>query len=181
MIYVQESLVPEEKIIFGGYFHWMYTASAASWIVVGLIMSIGILYGGVMLEYKTMPPLEYISDVLWDIHPIIRIAALLCFLFGILKFGMMMAIKATTEIAVTNKRLIFKRGIIARHVDEISIDRVEGVIVEQGVLGRLLEYGRVVVRGMGVGSIVLPDMIINPVNFRKAIEKARDYKEASRP
>ena len=87
---------------------------------------------------------------------------------------MMMAFKATTEIAITTRRLIFKRGIVARHVDEMSIDRVEGVIVEQGVLGRIFQYGRVIVRGMGVGAIVLPGMLITPIMLRKAIEKARE-------
>lgn len=175
MIYVQESLVPEEKIIFGGYFHYMYTVSAVSWIVIGTLISFVILWAGVEFTFGdyNLAWSDY-GTAIWELHPGVRLGALIAFLFGILRFGLMMAIKATTEIAVTNRRLIFKRGIIARHVDEISIDRVEGVIVEQGVLGRLLEYGRVIVRGMGVGAIILPDMLIHPINFRKAIEKARE-------
>lgn len=173
MIYVQESLVPEEKIIFGGYFHWMYTVSAISWIFIGLFLSIAILYAGIKLEYSNLPSAYYMEAV-WELNPLIRLGALAVFLFGILRFAIMMAIKATTEIAITNRRLIFKRGIIARTVDEISIDRVEGVLVEQGIIGRLLQYGTVIVRGMGVGAVVLPRMISNPVHFRKAVEKARE-------
>jgi len=91
---------------------------------------------------------------------------------GLLGFAQMMVVKATTEIAVTNRRLIYKRGLVARHVGEMSIDRIEGVNVLQGILGRLLNYGRVAVRGMGVGEVVLPP-IEDPIAFRLSIEKAK--------
>ena len=80
--------------------------------------------------------------------------------------------KATTEIAVTSNRLVFKRGLIARQVGEINIDRIEGVNVLQSVLGRIFNYGRIMVRGMGVGEVTLPT-IEDPITFRRAIEKAR--------
>jgi len=69
--------------------------------------------------------------------------------------------------------LILKRGMVARHVDEMSVDRIEGVNVIQGILGRLMDFGFVVVRGMGVGEVVLPQ-IEDPIGFRKAINRARD-------
>ncbi len=80
--------------------------------------------------------------------------------------------KATTEIAITNTRLVYKRGLVARHVGEMSIDRIEGVNVLQTILGRLLNYGRLAVRGMGIGEVILPP-IEDPIAFRQAIEKAR--------
>ena len=76
------------------------------------------------------------------------------------------------EIAITNNRLVYKRGLIARQVGEISIDRIEGVNVLQTVFGRIYNYGRLAIRGMGVGEVVLPP-IEDPITFRKAIEKAR--------
>jgi uncharacterized membrane protein YdbT with pleckstrin-like domain len=84
----------------------------------------------------------------------------------------MMIIKVTTEIAITNKRLVYKRGLVARYVGEINIDRIEGVNVLQGVLGRIFNYGRIMVRGMGVGEVILPP-IEEPLKFRRAIERAR--------
>ena len=173
MIYVQESLVPEEKIVYAAQFHWMYTVSACFWLVIGLILGWFVLYSGILITFQDLPS-AYYTEAVWELNPMIRFAALGMVLFGILKCSMMMAFKATTEIAITTRRLIFKRGIVARHVDEMSIDRVEGVIVEQGVLGRIFQYGRVIVRGMGVGAIVLPGMLITPIMLRKAIEKARE-------
>ena len=84
----------------------------------------------------------------------------------------MMVIKATTEIAITNTRLVYKRGLVARHVGEMSIDRIEGVNVLQTILGRIFNYGRLAIRGMGIGEVVLPP-IEDPITFRQAIEKAR--------
>jgi len=65
---------------------------------------------------------------------------------------------------------------IARHVAEINVDRIEGVDVAQGMLGRMMNFGFVAVRGMGVGEIVLPQ-IAEPVNFRRAIERSRSLKK----
>ena len=84
MIYVQESLVPEEKIIFGGYFHWMYTVSAITWIFIGFLMSLAVLYGGIMFQFSGLPS-EYYVEAIWELHPFIRLGALAVFLFGILK------------------------------------------------------------------------------------------------
>ena len=106
------------------------------------------------------------------IHPGIRGVAFLFFIFGLVKFAHMMVVKVTTEIAITNNRLVYKRGLIARQVGEISIDRIEGVNVLQTILGRLFNYGRIMIRGMGVGEVVLPQ-IEDPIKFRRAIEEAK--------
>ena len=84
----------------------------------------------------------------------------------------MMVVKSTTEIAITSSRLVYKRGLVARHVGEMSVDRIEGVNVLQSMWGRLFNYGRLAVRGMGVGEVVLPP-IKDPLMFRQAIEKAK--------
>ncbi len=181
MLYIQQSLGPEEELVHIGHFHWIYTVSAFMNILWGLIFCIVILGASVyittsfpipFLEMKDLPP-----DASWltqvrSLHPAVKIFAFFMFIMGLLRFASMMIIKVTTEIAVTNSRLVYKRGLVARYVGEISIDRIEGVNVLQGILGRLLNYGRVMVRGMGVGEVVLPPLE-DPVSFRKALEKAK--------
>jgi hypothetical protein len=54
------------------------------------------------------------------------------------------------------------------------VDRIEGVNVLQGILGRIFNFGRVMIRGMGIGEVVLPP-INDPIKFRRMIEKARNY------
>ena len=174
MLYVQQSLGPGEELVHIGNFHWMYTVSAFFSIIWGLIISIVVMFGSyyayTMLNW--LPAEVSFFDAIKIIHPGIRAFAFLMFILGLVKFASMMVIKATTEIAITSSRLVYKRGLVARHVGEISIDRIEGVNVLQSILGRIFNYGRVLIRGMGVGEVVLPP-IQDPITFRRAIEEAK--------
>ena len=91
---------------------------------------------------------------------------------GVLFFLIMMIFKWTTEIAITNKRLVYKRGWIARKTDEISLKKVEEVNLSQGILGRILGYGKVKIQGTGSGELVLPN-IDDPLTFRREIDNAK--------
>ena len=53
----------------------------------------------------------------------------------------------TTEIAITNKRIIAKFGFISRRTIEINLQKIESIQVDQNVLGRLLDYGTIVIAG----------------------------------
>ncbi len=193
MLYVQQSLAPDEEILMAARFHWTYTFNAIMWILFGISLGIGVAYGGIWWEinstiramYTDLPP-EYYAQaeeqvlnerggyikILWSLHPGFRLGALAMFVMGLFLFANMMIVKATTEIAVTTDRLVYKRGLIAREVGELSIDRIEGVSLLQGVLGRILGFGRVSVRGMGVGEVILPP-IEAPIEFHKAIQESR--------
>jgi uncharacterized membrane protein YdbT with pleckstrin-like domain len=74
----------------------------------------------------------------------------------------------TTEIAVTNHRIIYKAGLIRRDTVEILMDKVESVDVDQSILGRLLDYGTVTVRGTGAGFEPL-QRIAHPIELRNHI------------
>ena len=87
--------------------------------------------------------------------------------------GLIMLIRIwTTEIAITNRRLICKRGWIARKTDEINLNRIEEVNLEQSVLGRLLGYGKVFCQGTGSADIELPTMA-DPLRFKKELQEAQ--------
>lgn len=175
MDYIRQSLSDEEELIHVAQFHWMYNVQAVFNMIFGTIFSIVIIVFAVKYQpmmFGPIPEHHGYADQVRSLHPGIKILAFLVFIMGMLKFVQMMIIKATTEIGVTDIRLVYKRGLVARAVGEINIDRVEGVNVLQGILGRLFGYGRVMVRGMGVGEVVLPP-IAQPIRFKKAIEKAR--------
>ncbi len=174
MLYVEQSLGPGEELVHVGSFHWMYTLQAFMSIIWGMVISLMVMFGAVY-AYKKLgwfPPDLPAFESLQYLHPGIRIGAFLAFILGLLGFAQMMVVKATTEIAITSNRLVYKRGLVARHVGEMSIDRIEGVNVLQTILGRLFNYGRLAIRGMGIGEVVLPP-IEDPITFRQAIEKAR--------
>lgn len=174
MLYVQQSLSPDEEIVHIGNFHWIYTLNALLSILWGVIGCIAVIVAAIYFEahYGRGPHPGGVLAAIREIHPGLRLLAFLVLILGLMRFAHMMIIKATTEIAITTKRLVYKRGLVARHIGEMSIDRIEGVNVLQSIWGRIFGYGRLMVRGMGVGEVVLPPLE-NPVAFRRAIETAR--------
>ena len=174
MLYVEQSLGPDEELVHIGKFHWMYTVQAFTAILWGILGSLLIIFASVFMyvQMGTFPEgVPWLEGAKY-IHPGLRIFAFVVFILGLLSFAQMMVQKATTEIAITNTRLVYKRGLVARSVGEISIDRIEGVNVLQTILGRIFGYGRLAIRGMGVGEVILPP-IEDPIAFRKSIEKAK--------
>lgn len=180
MLYVQQSLAPDEELVHIGRFHWFYDVVAVMNIFWGLFFAVSVLVASVVVQNYVPVNLMSVAAEPGDswlalvqkLHPGIKLFSLLIALIGVMKFAQMLVIKATTEIAITTTRLIYKRGLVARFVGEMNIDRIEGVSVLQSVLGRIFNFGQIVIRGMGVGELILP-VIADPVKFRRAIEKAR--------
>jgi uncharacterized membrane protein YdbT with pleckstrin-like domain len=74
----------------------------------------------------------------------------------------------TTEVAVTDRRVIYKTGFIKRRTVEMHMDKVESVDVDQTILGRILDYGDITIRGTGETLETLP-MIDHPLEFRNHV------------
>lgn len=73
-----------------------------------------------------------------------------------------------TEIAVTDRRIILKHGLIQRHTIEVNMDKVESVDVDQSILGRIFDYGTVTVHGTGTGIEPLAG-VSAPIALRNAV------------
>lgn len=79
----------------------------------------------------------------------------------------------STEIAITNKRIIAKFGFVKRRTVEINLDKVEALRVEQGVVGRVLNFGTILVSGVGSTIDPMPN-IADPLVFRRKFMEATD-------
>jgi len=77
----------------------------------------------------------------------------------------------STEIAITNKRVIAKFGFIKRDTVEINLDKVEALRVEQGFIARMLNYGTVFMTGAGT-SVAPMKNIADPLVFRRKFMEA---------
>jgi len=73
--------------------------------------------------------------------------------------------RASTELAVTDQRVIYKTGLLARHTLEMNRAKVESVTVDQSLLGRVFGHGTVTVRGIGSAFEPIPN-ISDPLTFR---------------
>jgi len=87
---------------------------------------------------------------------------------GGLAFGRWLA-WISSEFAVTNKRVLIKVGFIRRHSLELLLQKVEGIGVDQGILGRVFDYGTIIVTGTG-GTKEPFKNIAAPLEFRKQVQ-----------
>jgi uncharacterized membrane protein YdbT with pleckstrin-like domain len=132
MKYIDRVLGPNEQIIHETGLHWIVLAPPLA----------GLAIASFALTQVLTQPASTNAVILFFMF------VLLCIL-GLCKA---LIAWATTEIAVTTRRIVFKRGLMARDTIEINFDRIEGLDISQSVLGRILNFGTVVVRGTGIGA-----------------------------
>jgi uncharacterized membrane protein YdbT with pleckstrin-like domain len=89
---------------------------------------------------------------------------------GLVDFAMLWVAWIATEYAVTNMRVVMKRGILRLDTSETMIGKVESVDVRQGLMGRMLGYGDVLLRGTG-GSLESFAMLAGPFEFRRHVQE----------
>lgn len=148
MGYIEQSLGENEKLFYRGHFHWL--RKAAGWAVLAMFFA-----GALVAFVNEQGPL----------------AIILCAL-GVIFFFISMYPVWSQQVVVTNERLIRRRGLIGRSTEELLLDSIEEVRVEQGVIGRLMDFGRVLVTGTGERSIRLP-ILADPVGLRQNLQDAQ--------
>lgn len=85
--------------------------------------------------------------------------------------------RRSTELVVTDRRVIAKTGLVSRTAVELRLEKVESVRITQGLLGRLLDYGDVIVTGTGATHDPIVG-ISRPMRFRAELNAAI---EAAKP
>jgi hypothetical protein len=158
MSYIDESLAPNEALLYRARFHWLQKVGAYFL----LILCIGLAVACLRLLEGSMA--------------LAGAATLL--LFGIASFVATMMPLWTTEVGVTSQRFIYKRGWLRRSTDELQLSSVEEVNLDQGTVGRLFGYGRLVLHGTGVNDILLPPLA-DPIGLRKALQEGMSAARAS--
>ena len=74
----------------------------------------------------------------------------------------------TTELVLTDRRIITKRGLVSRNTVEMNLNKIESLHVNQGLIGRIFNYGDVTV--VGTGSSLEPIRgITRPLELRKKL------------
>jgi uncharacterized membrane protein YdbT with pleckstrin-like domain len=91
-------------------------------------------------------------------------------LWGLFVLVKPIIIKETTELVITNRRIIAKVGLVSRHTIEINLSKVESISVSQSILGRLLNYGDLEI--VGTGGTREPILFISePLMFRRKYDE----------
>ena len=158
MKYVTRVLQPGETVVYATTLHWLVYFRA----VILLLIGIGLLVASQYVITGNSPQFnQYLTLAL-------QIAAGVFFLFAIFAALRALIRRATTELAITDRRVIYKAGLLRRHTIEINRSKVETVGVNQSILGRMLGFGTVIVRGTG-GSFEPIPFIAEPLTFRNYI------------
>ena len=145
MSYIEHSLGEAETLLHRARFPWFYGLSG--WVALVLGGAAGALAYANSFGFLSLAPV----------------------LIGLVVFFAVLVPIWTTEIGVTNQRLIYKRGLVWRKTQELQLRAIEEVKLDQGLLGRLLDFGRLDLHGTGVGDIRLP-ALADPVGLRKALQ-----------
>lgn len=115
-------------------------------------------------------------EALFKLHWFARVPMVLWLILAIPTLGLTLLIALYeflrlkyTEQGVTNKRVIFKTGILSRKTEEMTLKSIETVEIEQGIFGRLFGFGDIKVTGRGLSDVVFKGLA-DPMSAKRQIE-----------
>lgn len=155
MSYIESQLLPGERVQYGAHLHRVIFLPAYFFSLLAILLLLGALGGA--------NPSGFF---------IFAVAAIIAFAWA-------QVIYSTSEFAVTNKRVVIKVGWLNRRTVETMLSKVEGIGVDQSILGRLLNYGSIVVTGTG-GTQERFKNISDPFEFRRQVQAQVSYSEDRR-
>jgi len=151
LAYADKVLQPGETIVYRARLHWIIYLGGIVFVVAAVVLAVlAVVLQGETLRLGLM------------------LGALIALFLGLFQMLRAWLRVVGTEIAVTNRRLIYKRGLLARDTIEMNLDKVESVLVEQDLIGRMLDFGRVIVRGVGSGLEPI-DRVAAPLKLHLSI------------
>lgn len=143
MSYIQKTLLPEEKILYHTKPHFIIFYQILIWLLLAVLA------------------------FAFDINPFFINLMLIMSFFSCI--GSLINYYCS-EYVITNRRILMKTGFIRRTSLEIFLDRVEGIYIDQSITGRILNFGTLIIAGIGGTKnpfFYIPD----PLKFRSCIQE----------
>lgn len=142
MSYIEKNLLNGEQVMYRANIHWWIFATS----IVGIIVAALSFY---MVPYS--------------------LVAIIVLLLTLRVFVESLVHKYASEFGLTNKRVILKKGFYKRETLELMLNKTEGIQIRQGIWGRILGYGSLVVTTGGAANTF--KWVSNPQRFRKEINE----------
>jgi uncharacterized membrane protein YdbT with pleckstrin-like domain len=156
--YVDSQLLSGETVVYRAHLHKLIFAWPAAFAAIAVVLlGMGLSMG---------------NAILWQVSIGLFVVAAVTTCWIWLRY-------ATSEFAVTNKRVIMKVGWIRRRSIETLLSKVESIGVDQGIMGRMLDFGTISVHGTGGTSEAFP-RIGAPLEFRRQVQEVLSRLEESR-
>jgi len=148
--YVVSNLMPGERVVYAARMHWFIFVPGAALFIIGLLF-----LSTAGTNRNTYPRRDPAATF-----------ATLSFIIAAASLIHAYIVRLSTELAVTTKRVIAKAGLISRRTVELNHGKVESFLVNQGILGRIFNFGTIVIQGTGGGTTPIRK-IDNPLEFRR--------------
>lgn len=140
MSYLDNHLLPGERLCYRTFEHWYFLVRPALFLLLALLVTV------------------------------FASVAFIPFMFlGCAWLGFCALRQLTSEFGVTDRRLIIKHGILRQQSMETLLAKIESIHVSQSLLGRILGFGTLLVTGTGASDAPLP-RICDPMELRRQIQ-----------
>jgi len=164
-----------ERLIYLARLHWIYLVKGFFWIL--LLGAIGIFINWqVLFNFGELPSdatqfIPYPYSIMMDLAP-----GLVPIIVGMMLFLVYLFKWLGTEIALTDKRLIFKTGLFFVQTSEVELAEIAEAKVNNGWFGVLLGYGNIHLDCRFVGDFEIPIMK-DPYKIIRQMNKLRSHGE----
>lgn len=148
MTFIEKNLANNEKIVYRAQLHWWIYGRSVLLVILGAV--IALVFGK---------------------HEAVKILGALLVVIGVLGIINAYVRASSTEFAVTNRRIMIKTGIAKRRLVELQLNRSEGLIIDQGIIGRIFNYGTIIIRSGGTMEETFSP-VADPYEFKRQINNA---------
>ncbi len=161
--YVQQQLGAAERILYTERHHWVFfVAEMVRWI----LFAAAILALVILLRVWWLPDAGWVWWLLLVfLVPAVRIA------WGFLSWRM-------NVYVLTNRRVIESTGVLSKRVADSSLEKLTDIVLKQSILGRMLNYGDIIVltaaAGAGINNL---KQIRHPAEFKTQMLDAKEELE----
>lgn len=152
MGYVEKNLMNNEKVVYKANMHWFIFVPSILIFIIGISFIVISLF---FVEVRDQ-----------DAKAIFSLGGFAIIFIAFWSFIMAIIQKVSTELAVTTKRVIAKIGFIRRNTIELNHSQVESFHINQSILGRIFDFGTIIINGTGGGKTPIPN-IDSPLEFRR--------------
>lgn len=152
---INNQLLKEEEIKYSASIHWAAFLPGIFWTLIALLAT----------QFFAGGEFPYITIIFWA--------------WAAYRFIKGLFYKTFTECILTNTRIIYKFGFISRQMIELQLNKCEGVSIDQGLLGRILNYGTVIVTTGGPTNRF--HVIADPISFKNIINEQIDLVHSGNP
>lgn len=161
MTYLDDHLLSGEQIIYRARLHWIIFGASIIMVALGLVLAI--------VLQSIQPGYWFLGLALVGIGLLLAIGPAIRYI--------------SSEFAVTDKRVLAKHGFIERESIETLLSKIEAIGVDQGIIGRVFDYGSITITGTGGTEEFFP-RISQPLEFRRQIQSqvvALDERRGNQP